>query len=64
MQHDVPVTIRIGADVHDRIQAIAREHGISQNAVWKILITQHVRPALTGQLLPPSAIPASPADHH
>lgn len=50
MGRDVAVTLRIAPELRQRVQQIADEHGVSQSAVWKILIARHVRPALSRPL--------------
>lgn len=48
MNDDVTVTIRVPRELKTSIQAISSELGISQSAVWKILLMRSLRPAAEG----------------
>lgn len=48
MADDVTVTIRVPRDLKTSVQAISSELGISQSAVWKILLMRSLKPAAEG----------------
>lgn len=58
----VSVTLRVPADVKSRVEEIALDMGISQSAVWKILIANHLRPALRRSAPPAGLLPTSQAE--
>jgi hypothetical protein len=51
MRREVPVTLRVPADLKERIDVLATEVGISSSAVWKILLHRSIKPILDGESL-------------
>lgn len=46
VSREVPVTIRVPQEMKTEIEAVAKRLGISQSAVWKILVYRNLRPGL------------------
>lgn len=49
MRREVPVTVRVPAELKERVDNLATEVGISSSAVWKILLHRSVKPLLQGE---------------
>lgn len=49
MRREVPITVRVPADLKDRVDVLASEIGISSSAVWKILLHRSVKPLIDGE---------------
>lgn len=48
MNDDVTVTIRVPRELKSSVQAVSDELGISQSAVWKILLMRSLKPMAEG----------------
>jgi predicted transcriptional regulator len=49
MRREVPVTVRVPAELKDRVDVLASEVGISSSAVWKILLHRSIKPLMDGE---------------
>lgn len=49
VRREVPVTVRVPAELKERVDLLASEVGISSSAVWKILLHRSIRPILDGE---------------